>query len=90
MMGLNHILEDNYHIHDLHATGPESSLTVASDIVKAGLNREDVITVLHLFVARISDGTYGIAIVLKRLLILGQWAAKSQIGLLAIFLSSMQ
>ena len=56
----------------------ESSLTVASDIVKAGLNREDVITVLHLsLLQEFQDGTYGIAIVLKRLLILGQWAAKS-------------
>ena len=48
----SHLREDNYHIHDLHATlveqDYESSLTVASDIVKAGLNREDVITVLHL------------------------------------------
>ena len=78
----SHLREDNALIHDLHATlveqDYESSLTVASDIVKAGLNREDVITVLHLsLLQEFQDGTYGIAIVLKRLLILGQWAAKS-------------
>ncbi len=79
---LSHLSDSHDSIDDLYATIEaedwDGAMADIEIIVSEGLSRDDVISTLHgNLLTQYKENNVGIAPTLKRLLILGQWAAKS-------------